>query len=279
MFNDCLSASSSEKWSASSRIRIAGIPVDIIGEQEILGILDHAVQEEKKVVLANINVQGLYCALHSPQMLHLLQDDTTFVHMDGTPIVWLSRLFGADLPEKARNAHIDLIPNLLRKCRDEGWPVVIVGSNQTGAAENQRTFSYMFPGIAVAAFEGFFEIAAQVGQESRREAEILAAIEEFQPKLVLVSRDMPKQEEWITKIFDRIHSSLIMPVGGFSDYFTGRSATPPRYLGPLGLEWAYRLFSGPKQLCFRYIVEPLLLLGLLVNAILSGAAQGRQLSA
>jgi N-acetylglucosaminyldiphosphoundecaprenol N-acetyl-beta-D-mannosaminyltransferase len=200
------------------------------------------------------------------------------VHIDGTPILWLARLFGAEVPDKARNAHIDLIPNLLRKCRDNGWPVVIIGSDAEGAEENRRTFSYMFPGISIASFEGYFEIAAEPGHESRREAEILAAIEEFQPKLVLVGMGMPRQEEWIHKIYGRIHSSLIMPVGGFADYFTGRTRMPPRYLGPLGLEWAYRLASDPKRLWFRYIVEPVLLLGSLLEATMAGAPWGKQAS-
>jgi len=71
---------------------------------------------------------------------------------------------------------------------------------------------------------------------------------------------MPRQEEWIAANSHRLSANLIMPVGGLMDYLTGRTSTPPRMLGRLGLEWAWRLASEPRRLAFRYLVEPCLLL-------------------
>jgi len=262
----------------ADRICVAGVPVDVIGEEEIVEILDRAVSTRNQVVLANMNVHGLYCALQSSTMLRLLQDEKTIVHIDGTPILWLAKMLGTAVPPKARNAHIDLIPNLLRRCRDMGWRVAIVGSDAEGARENKRVFSCMVPGLEIETFDGMFEIGRAAGHETPREAQIVEALVEFKPHLLLVGMGMPRQEEWIAKIYGRTGAAVIMPVGGFTDYFTGRTRMAPRFLGPLGLEWAYRLVSEPKRLWFRYMVEPFLLVGLLAQATASGAVWGKQTS-
>ena len=47
--------------------------------------------------------------------------------------------------------------------------------------------------------------------------------------------------------------------GGWVDhgYLVGETATPPRWTGPLGVEWAYRLLHDPRRLAGRYVWEPI----------------------
>jgi N-acetylglucosaminyldiphosphoundecaprenol N-acetyl-beta-D-mannosaminyltransferase len=48
------------------------------------------------------------------------------------------------------------------------------------------------------------------------------------------------------------------------DYIAGQIPTPPRWLGPIGLEWAFRLFTEPVRLGKRYLIEPFQLIALLL---------------
>lgn len=44
------------------------------------------------------------------------------------------------------------------------------------------------------------------------------------------------------------------------DLVAGAIPTPPRWVGPLGIEWLFRLFSQPARTWRRYLLEPWLLL-------------------
>jgi N-acetylglucosaminyldiphosphoundecaprenol N-acetyl-beta-D-mannosaminyltransferase len=205
-------------------------------------------------------------------MARLLTDPATLVHIDGTPLLWLARLFISEVPWSVRNAHIDLLPKMLSVCAERGWPVCIVASDVAGALENRRTLEALHPKLILNTYEGYFE---EDKPGEAREKEILESIRGSGAKLLLVGRGMPKQEEWIVAVKDQLNVPMIMPIGGFTDYVTGRSKTPPRFLGPSGLEWAYRLVHDPRRLAFRYLLEPLLLLGLILRASLHRAAWGR----
>ena len=254
------------------RVWLAGLPLDLLGEADILRLFGSAVAADDRVVLANLNLHGLYAALTTPEMSALLKAPDSLVHIDGMPIVWMARLSGAKLPERARNAHIDLIPKMLANCAAAGWRVAIVGSDAEGARENEDALARLAPGLQIKAFDGYFDM--NDSRPGSRQSEIIAAIRAFRPALLLVGMGMPRQERWIAAVRDQLDVPVIMPVGGFADYFAGRTRTAPRFLGPLGLEWLYRLFHDPRRLAFRYLVEPILLLGLLVRETARGAAWG-----
>jgi N-acetylglucosaminyldiphosphoundecaprenol N-acetyl-beta-D-mannosaminyltransferase len=40
------------------------------------------------------------------------------------------------------------------------------------------------------------------------------------------------------------------------DYLVGEKRMAPRWLGKVGLEWTYRLFTEPRRLYRRYLFEP-----------------------
>jgi N-acetylglucosaminyldiphosphoundecaprenol N-acetyl-beta-D-mannosaminyltransferase len=64
---------------------------------------------------------------------------------------------------------------------------------------------------------------------------------------------------------DQIDANVIFPLGAFMDYLAGRIPTAPRWLARLYLEWAYRLFSEPRRLWRRYLVEPWYVAGQVIH--------------
>lgn len=260
------------RQTAIERCWIAGVPVDLIGEMGILQLFEQTVITGNSIVLANVNLHGIYCALRYPAMLSLLMRQDAVVHIDGTPVVWLLKALGCSLPANSRNGHIDLIPKMLEICAKRNWRVVVVGSDHTGAATNERVMNQLFPNLKIKAFDGYFDIE-DVSSQSRQ-SHLLRSISEYRPNLMLVGMGMPRQEIWINSIKDLIDVPVIMPVGGFTDYFTGRAKMPPRFLGPLGLEWLFRLLSEPRRLAHRYLVEPFIMLHLMARATQAGARWG-----
>jgi N-acetylglucosaminyldiphosphoundecaprenol N-acetyl-beta-D-mannosaminyltransferase len=101
---------------------------------------------------------------------------------------------------------------------------------------------------------------------------VLQQIADFQPHLLMVGMGMPRQELWIEANLNAIQANVILATGAVLDYVAGVIPTPPRWSGPLGLEWAFRLASEPKRLTPRYLIEPWTILRVIARDMLSAAA-------
>jgi N-acetylglucosaminyldiphosphoundecaprenol N-acetyl-beta-D-mannosaminyltransferase len=51
------------------------------------------------------------------------------------------------------------------------------------------------------------------------------------------------------------------------EFLGGDRPTPPRWIGPLGLEWLFRLVTQPRRLWRRYLIEPLILVPVIASAV------------
>ena len=80
---------------------------------------------------------------------------------------------------------------------------------------------------------------------------------------------VPRQERWIHENRNDIEANVILPSGATLDYIAGAKRMAPRWMGALGLEWAFRLATEPRRLAHRYLVEPW---GLL-NAVVKNSLQ------
>jgi N-acetylglucosaminyldiphosphoundecaprenol N-acetyl-beta-D-mannosaminyltransferase len=257
----------------SKRVWLAGVPVDPLTQQDILDLFRNSVAGNESRILANVNLHGMYEFFRHPRMRELLLHPESLVHIDGTPILWLCNLLGTKLTQSSRNAHIDLIPPMLKICAENDWAVVLVGSDVAGAKRNQSTFTQMFPNLKLHCFDGYFDSEDQ--SLNSKSSQLVKHISKLEPALLLVGMGMPRQEIWLLENRMNFNANLMMPVGGFADYFAGRTKMPPRMLGKFSLEWLYRLATNPRRLGFRYLIEPFLLLGLLMKQTLSGAKWGK----
>jgi N-acetylglucosaminyldiphosphoundecaprenol N-acetyl-beta-D-mannosaminyltransferase len=61
-----------------------------------------------------------------------------------------------------------------------------------------------------------------------------------------------------------LSANILLPSGAAIDYLAGEVPTPPRWSGKLGLEWLFRLLAEPKRLGYRYLIEPIFILRLLI---------------
>lgn len=81
----------------------------------------------------------------------------------------------------------------------------------------------------------------------RRNSEILAAINAYQPDILLVAYGAPWQEKWLYSNLSALRSKVVMGVGGTFDYLTGKAKLPPAWMANLGLEWLWRLVQEPRR--------------------------------
>ena len=79
---------------------------------------------------------------------------------------------------------------------------------------------------------------------------------DFKPHILFVGMGMPRQESWIATVFYDLPACVVFSVGAAFDYEAGVQKSAPRWMGRVGLEWAYRLLHDPRRLFHRYCVEP-----------------------
>jgi N-acetylglucosaminyldiphosphoundecaprenol N-acetyl-beta-D-mannosaminyltransferase len=84
---------------------------------------------------------------------------------------------------------------------------------------------------------------------------------------------MPRQEKWIQDNRKDIRANVILTSGATLDYVVGAKRMAPRWMGTLGLEWAFRLATEPRRLAFRYLIEPWGLLSAVVSKRIEMARQ------
>lgn len=75
---------------------------------------------------------------------------------------------------------------------------------------------------------------------------ILGSIKLFEPDMVFVALNTPKQEKWIFRNLYRLQKITgAMTVGGTFNYMAGNMKLPPKWMEERGLEWFWRVISEP----------------------------------
>jgi N-acetylglucosaminyldiphosphoundecaprenol N-acetyl-beta-D-mannosaminyltransferase len=255
---------------AVASYRLLGVRVDAIDTATFLALVRDAVAAGGRRVVANHNLHSIYL-YHRDRRMRDFYALADHVFIDGMPLVLLGRRVGLPLERAHRITSIDWLRPLLRLAATERWRVFFVGSRPgvgEAAAERLRR---EIPGLELQVAHGYFDAAP----ESDDNATLLARIATYRPRILLVGMGMPRQEHWIADVFDRLDANVILNLGAVMDFVAGVVPVPPRWLGPLGAEWLFRLASEPRRLWRRYLVEPWALLPLVAREVTTRRAPGR----
>ncbi|MBK7367626.1 MAG: WecB/TagA/CpsF family glycosyltransferase [Candidatus Eisenbacteria bacterium] len=188
---------------------------------------------------------------------------------DGMPLVWMSRLLGAPLPERVAGS--DLFEPLMALAAREGWPVFFVGSTEANSVEACRRLTLQHPGLRIAGRDtGRWN---PDGAEPAESAAVTQAIRESGARLVIVALGCPKQELWMAHHADALRPAVALGLGGVLDFTSGAVGRAPHWMRRSGLEWAYRLLQEPGRLAHRYLVQDMQVLPIFARQLWRGAEQ------
>lgn len=243
-------------------IDILGIRMTAATIAELNGLIRSAVCDEARWVLANHNLHSVYLFQSDPRLRDFYAQ-ARLAHIDGMSLVFLARLLGFPLSGDQRVTYVDWIRPLMAEAEKSGWRVFFLGS-RPGIGEKAATvLKRDFPELELAVHHGFFD--TRPGSIDNRR--VIATINSYRPQILMVGMGMPKQEYWILDHAEELETNIILPAGACMDYVASAVPTPPRWMGPVGLEWLYRLACEPRRLAGRYLVEPWLIGWLLVKDI------------
>lgn len=231
---------------------ILGIPFSCWRESELTRWIGRRIAEgRRRLTVGNLNLHALYLARKVPRMAEFLRQ-ATIVHIDGMGVVAAARFLGIPIRAKHRITYVDWAVPLARAATAGDWRVFFLGSRPGVGEKARETLAEQVPGFSMGVHHGYFD--ARAGSADAEA--VLARINRFEPDLLLVGMGMPRQESWTLDHLGRLNAGVTLMAGACMDYVAGTARTPPRWLGPLGLEWAFRLLCDPRRLARRYLVEP-----------------------
>ena len=244
---------------ALDRQRIPVLEVDAtpLRVPELMAELSRFVEEGSTRTVLGHNLHSVTLALSDEGFRNLYQRSDV-VLLDGAPVLWLwGRTGKAEGPVMDyRLGTTDWLPALGQVHGLERIAVIGAGAEANAAAVKQ--LESIVPGARVAGLPG-------EGWNGDLEDRAVAWLHAQQPQLVLLGLGMPLQEEVLQRRLDDMPPAIYCAVGGAIEQLAGFQKLAPRWLGRMGLEWAWRLLLHPRRVAYRVLGEPWVLLWLLGN--------------
>lgn len=251
---DSGSASTQPSLSISA-FSVLGLHMHAMTKDDLLDVVVCAVSQRTQCVIANHNLHSLYHWSKSRKMRELYSI-AQYTQIDGMPLVWIGRLLGARLTRDHRTTNLDFIPLLFAAAAQRQLKLFFLGSRPGVASRGAQLITKEYPGLQIATRHGYFDITAD-GSDNQ---DVLAEIRNYAPDILMLGMGMPRQEIWLVDNLKDLHAHAILCCGGLMDLVAHEIPVPPRWLGPLGLEWLYRLLSAPRAVWRRYLLEPWMIL-------------------
>ncbi|UKA48433.1 WecB/TagA/CpsF family glycosyltransferase [Arthrobacter sp. FW305-123] len=200
---------------------------------------------------------------HSRPDVRALYENSPVVLLDGAPVamLWgLAHRRSVQAQDEGTMAYrlgsMDWIPELGKVKGLER--IAVVGAGRTANTTAVARLRAIMPDAAVDGMPG-------EGWDSALEEAVVDWLRDFRPQVVLIGLGMPLQETVLHRRLAELPPAVYCAVGGAIEQVAGVQKLAPRWLGRLGLEWAWRLLLHPGRVAYRVFVEPWKLAGLLIR--------------
>jgi N-acetylglucosaminyldiphosphoundecaprenol N-acetyl-beta-D-mannosaminyltransferase len=230
------------------RLKLGSIPIDVLTFAAALEAIDALVTAQRGGFVVTPNIDHVVLADENSAFREAYTDASLSL-VDGQPLVWASRMLGAQLPEKISGA--DLILPLMERAALKRWRVYLMGAGPGVAEMAADEFRKRFGTQVV----GCDAPRVSVDPGAADNAAALEKIKVARPDVVLVALGAPKQEIWMHRCLSQYAPAVALGIGAGLDFIAGTVKRAPQWMSQAGLEWAYRLTREPKRLWRRYLVN------------------------
>ena len=217
-----------------------------------------AVQQQRRLVMAHLNVHGLAQLYESPAMTALLKLSETLIMIDSMPILFAANLLGIGC--RGRSGRRPWIS--MTECSGSarlGWRFCYVGAEPRRWRRASPRCVDRFAGLDIEGRHGYFDMD-DVSDGSRQD-EILAWLRARSSDILIVGMGMQGQEV-VDLPGSRRDRCASYPDRWRLYRLSGGYPVAAAALARSGRHrWAYRLARAPRRLWRRYLVEPLVLYG------------------
>lgn len=234
------------------KINILGTKFHDVTRSEAATFIVESLQRQEKASVFTPNPEIVMEAYHDYEVKTILNEAEMLIP-DGIGVVIGSRIIGKPLHERV--AGYDLLQEVFRQIADTGLTVYFFGAGKGVAELAKEKMEAKYPGLKIAGVHhGYFN----------SDEEVVDAINEVKPDLLLVGLGAPKQEKWINNNRDRIHAKVFFGCGGSFDGMSGVVKRAPNIFIKLNLEWFHRLITQPRR-AKRMLRLPVFLFKMLIE--------------
>ena len=220
------------------RVRILGMPVDVLTMEECVERIDGFVRSGRPHLVITADSSGIVQAQTDPVLAELYQT-ADLVTPDSSGVVWAMRRAGHPVP--GRVSGVDIVDRVCATSAERGWRIFFLGAAPGVAEAAAAKMRARHPGCPiVGARHGYFA--------PEEDAAVAAEIAETKPDLLFVAMGIPRQEKFIRATEGIIGAKVAMGVGGTFDVFSGKVRRAPKVLQAIKMEWAWRLAQNPKKI-------------------------------
>ena len=221
----------------NNRIRILGVPVDMVNYDEALDRFKGFLEKDGVSLIVTPNSEIVVNAGKNPQLMEAIEK-AEMVIPDGIGLVYASKILKHPLEERVTG--IDFLGKALKHLSETGKSVFLFGSRPGIAEKAAAKMEETYTGLKIAGTRnGYFK--------PEEEEEILKEINEASPDLLCVALGSPKQELFVLKYKDRLKAKAALGVGGSLDVWSGDLKRAPEFYRKHGLEWLYRFIQEPSR--------------------------------
>lgn len=237
----------SQLQSAFEEIRLLGTRFHKLRVEELIGYIVAAGQQDRKTIVANVNVHAMNFAQGLPWYQTFI-NQADLVFCDGFGVVLGAQLCGCQIGSSHRMTCPDYIEDLAKACEQGGVSLFLLAGKPGVSDAAIAKLRAIAPNLRIAGHHGFFE---KTGPENDA---LIAQVNQFKPDVLYIGFGMPLQERWIADNLDQLNARVFLPLGACLDFYTGNIYRGPRWMTDRGLEWLSRLFTEPQRLWNRYLV-------------------------
>jgi N-acetylglucosaminyldiphosphoundecaprenol N-acetyl-beta-D-mannosaminyltransferase len=232
-----------------ARVRVGKLPIDVVDFEGALDAIDELVRAGNGGTVFTPNVDHIVMAEHDERFRQAYEGASLSL-VDGTPVLWASRLLRTPLPMKVSGS--DLVMPLMERAAERGYRVYFLGGAPGVAEMAREKLVSALPSIQIVGMD-----AARIDVSGDMSAidDVVERIRNARPDLVLVALGAPKQEIWSQARLALLKPAVLIGVGASLDFVAGIQKRAPRWMSTMGVEWLYRLAQEPRRLAGRYLLR------------------------
>jgi N-acetylglucosaminyldiphosphoundecaprenol N-acetyl-beta-D-mannosaminyltransferase len=247
---------------------ILGMPIDAINLATVVKRIEAAAANRAVFLISTPNLNFLVGSLSDPEFRESLLD-SDLCSPDGTPIVWIARILG--LPIKERAAGADVLDRLRASgTGSRQLTMFLFGGAKGVAAAAARRLNAEPRGLnCIGTMDPGFCDVSEMSQDH-----IIDAVNSSGADFLSVSLGAKKGQLWLYRNHNRLTIPIRAHLGAAINFQAGTIKRAPPIVRAWGFEWLWRIKEEPF-LWKRYLNDGFVLLRLLWTRVLPLAVMTR----
>jgi exopolysaccharide biosynthesis WecB/TagA/CpsF family protein len=233
----------------SFKLQVGPLQLSCFSEQELLNEVSEYTTAKRGCIITYAHLHTLALAKEDGALAKTI-NGCDICYCDGIGVSYVSILTnGRWLPKVTANNFIEKLTYIAAVHK---FKIALIGGKPETILTAKEYFSQR-GAIIVYSRDGYFENT----QIDRISQELI----NIEPDLILIGLGQDRQEKFAFTLKHLLPRTVLFCAGGLFSFIAGEEWPCPTWMRKIGLEWAIRLASSPRQLWRRYLLEgPRLLL-------------------